>query len=84
MGIKAQELIDGCFARAALDEPLFVLRAQDVSAPALVREWAEQFRQDHIDNRTAGYALAKAIAKHTEALEVADKMEKWRLIKLAD
>ena len=29
-----------CYENAADDEPLFVLRAQDVLAPEIVREWA--------------------------------------------
>lgn len=84
MGLKAQEMKDGCFARAALDEPLFVLRAQDKSAPKFVRAWAEQFRQHHMKAGTAGHELAKAIGKHTNALEVADAMEKWATRKQAD
>jgi hypothetical protein len=84
MGTKAQEMKDGCFAKAALDEPLFVLRAQDKSSPGLVRKWAEQFRQHHLKAGTEGFELAKAISKHTEALNVADAMEKWNLRKQAD
>jgi len=84
MGTKAQEMKDGCFAKAALDEPLFVLRAQDKSAPALVRKWAEQFRQHHLKAGTEGADLARAILKHTEALQVADAMEQWDLRKQAD
>lgn len=84
MGTKASEMREGCFAKAALDEPLFVLRAQDRSAPKLVRQWAETFRQHHLKVGTAGHELAKAISKHTEALEVADAMEEWSIRKQAD
>lgn len=84
MGTKAQELKDGCLARAAMDEPIFVLRAQDKSAPGLVRKWAEDFRQHHVKVGTSGHPLAVAITKHTEALEVADAMEAWQSRKQAD
>jgi hypothetical protein len=84
MGTKSQELKDGCLARAAMDEPIFVLRAQDKSAPKLVRQWAENFRQHHVKAETKGHALAIAITKHTGALEVADAMEAWQSRKQAD
>lgn len=84
MGIKSQELVNGCFAKASPDEPLFVLRATDKMAPGLVRKWAEQFRQHHLKAGTEGHALAKAISKHTEALAVADAMEAWSVRKIPD
>lgn len=84
MGIKAQELIDGCFAKAALDEPLFVLRATDKTAPEMVRKWAAEFHRRHIRRGTQGRELAKAILKYEEALEVAAKMEAWHTRKMPD
>ena len=84
MGLKSKEMVDGCFAKAAMDEPLFVLRAQDKSSPKFVRAWAEHFRQAHIKAGTSGHELAKAISKHTDALEVADAMEQWKTKKQAD
>jgi hypothetical protein len=39
--LKRHEARHGCFAKAADDEPLFALRAQDALAPALVRMWCE-------------------------------------------
>jgi len=84
MGTKSEEMKDGCFAKAALDEPLFVLRAQDKSAPSLVRKWAEQHRQHHLKIGTMGHALARAIDKHTEAMATADAMENWPTKKQAD
>lgn len=40
---KADLLADpnSCLNKAAADEPLFVLRAQDLIAPAVVRYWAD-------------------------------------------
>jgi len=84
MGTKQQEMKDGCFAKAALDEPLFVLRAQDKAAPALVRKWADDFNKYHTKRGTKGRELAKAILKHTEALEIADAMDAWHARKQAD
>ena len=45
MGTKKQELAlaaqgKGCLGKAADDEPVFILRAQDKCAPQHVREWA--------------------------------------------
>lgn len=84
MGTKSQEMRDGCFVKASMDEPLFVLRATDKSAPGLVRAWAEKFRLHHIKAGTVGHDLAKAVAKHTYALAVADAMEAWPARKQAD
>lgn len=84
MGIKAQEQIDGCFAKAALDEPLFVLRASDKMAPDLVRKWASDFQKRHVRRGTQGRELAKAILKYEDAMETAAKMEAWHTRKLPD
>lgn len=67
MGLKAQELVDGCFAKAADDEPLFVLRARDVIAPDVVRYWAHEARQ---------YGVPAA--KIAEAVALADRMLEWQ------
>lgn len=95
MGIKKQELIDGCFARAADDEPLFVLRAQDMTAPRLVRQWAEAFRAHHttllakVLDPTLRTGLCQwdnetSKAKYEGAIEVAEQMEAWRGRKIPD
>lgn len=67
MGTKAQELESGCFAKAADDEPLFVLRAQDAIAPHIVRTWAQ-------GARAAGVNEAKVV----EAEQLAARMEQWQ------
>lgn len=85
MSNSASQAVEGCLAKAlATGEPFFVLRAQDKSSPALVRTWAEQFRQAHVDLGTSGHALASVITKHTHALEVAEAMEQWATRKQAD
>lgn len=40
MAIKSYELKFGTFSKAADDEPLFVLRAQDKFAPVIIALWA--------------------------------------------
>ena len=64
---KMDELERGCIAKAADDEPVFVLRAQDKFAPDVVRGWA---------------ALAKAagvpLEKRLEAELLAIEMEAWQ------
>jgi uncharacterized protein (UPF0147 family) len=57
---------DSCLAKAADDEPIFVLRAQDKSAPRTVRRWAS-------DNKAT---LDRA--KYEEAHALADEMEAWQ------
>jgi hypothetical protein len=58
---------DPCFVKAAEDEPLFILRAQDRIAPKTVRAWAEFAR-----------ALGADAAKTSEAMDCAIRMEKWQ------
>lgn len=84
MGTKAEELHwTGCFAKAADDEPLFVLRAQDVLAPDVVRQWA-----DGLHTVRCGYAdhsrFDCTLPKVVEARALARKMEAWPTRKLPD
>lgn len=62
MGFKND---DRCLNKVADDEPIFVLRAQDRSAPAMIRSWVSwnysTLDQKHID----------------EALACAEAMEEW-------
>lgn len=57
-----------CYENAADDEPLFVLRAQDVLAPEIVREWA--FR---------AAAAGTPVEKVDEARRAADEMEDYQI-----
>lgn len=64
----------GCLGKAADDEPVFVLRGQDVIAPAIVEAWAD---------------LAESVGsiganKLLEARMVARKMREWPNRKLPD
>lgn len=70
MGLKRDELAraDSCLNRAADDEPLFVLRAQDRFAAFLVEQWAD------MASRIADTPHDKVI----EALQIARDMRAWR------
>lgn len=70
---KSEEIAAGCLSRAAADEPVFVLRAQDRLAPAMVRLWSELAVLHGLD-------LEKANA----VLRLADEMEQWPVQKWPD
>lgn len=66
-----RELLDdpnGCLNKAADDEPVFLLRAQDRLAPATVRDWCERARR-------AGDTPDEKV---NEAGAVAIAMERWQ------
>lgn len=78
MAVKHVELMNannglGCLGKAAHDEPVFILRAQDKLAAGLVRLWAEQAHDHGCDNR-----------KVAEAFECAAAMEAWPTRKYPD
>ena len=70
----ATKSMDTCLQKAADDEPIFVLRAQDITAPAIVRMWAEMQKLHPI----------RAEEKIREALALADRMEQWPTRKFPD
>lgn len=90
MATKEQELSHGCFADAAPNEPLFVLRSTDSKAPGLVREWARLYYAEKVADRqpprnASAEELqlfeaeqARRVNKHAEALALADQMEAYR------
>lgn len=67
MSTKTENLLSpsSCLNKARNDEPLFVLRANDPTAPQTVRLWA------------AMNAERRNPDKINDALRVADSMEKW-------
>jgi len=71
--LKKDELIKGCIAAAHEDEPVFVLRAQDKLAPALVEAWA-RLASEH----------GCGIDKVQEALRCAAAMISWPSRKFPD
>jgi hypothetical protein len=68
MGTKKNPAPNDCYARAALDEPLFTLLARDPTAPLLVLLWAA----------VRGYKDEDETAKIDEAAECAAEMARWR------
>ena len=64
---------EGCLGRAADDEPVFVLRAQDVFAAGLVNAWAGE----------AG-GVGCPPEKVEEAHKLATQMRKWPTHKYPD
>ncbi len=70
MGTKAEETAHdatGCLSKAAPDEPIFVLRAQDELAPTAVRIWVQLAKRENVPE-----------AKLDEAMSLADWMEDWQ------
>lgn len=65
----------GCLAKAAADEPLFILRAQDVLAPELVRQWAFDLEER---GPAPGASLVEHLAKIEEARNSAKQMDRWQ------
>ena len=64
---------EGCLGKAADDEPVFILRGQDMLAPDLVELWAEMAEGHRCDP-----------AKVAEARELAAKMRAWPIRKYPD
>jgi hypothetical protein len=54
--------------KAEPDEPVFVLRAQDMLSPEIVREWAYRAQCE-----------GAPIVKCDEARRIADAMEQWQI-----
>ena len=71
-----------CYAGAAPDEPIFILRATDRIAPKIVRQWAAIFARTKCNAHTLrgepDRLTEKEQRKFDEALACADAMEAWR------
>ena len=63
----------GCLGKAADDEPVFILRAQDSLAADLVELWS-------IRARSAGCPVDKT----RKAMELAEEMRRWPIRKNPD
>ena len=74
---KLDELTDprSCLNRAADDEPLFVLRANDEIAPSVVRQWAQAYL---ILKGGSPSMTFDQLAKCDEAMLLSHQMEKWK------
>lgn len=79
MATKSEILSDpnSCLNKAADDEPLFILRAQDVLAPIAVQYWAKLVTQSCQPN-------LDVVEKVSDACLVATSMQTYRQRKLPD
>lgn len=77
MGTKQEELqsTTGCLAKAAYDEPIFILRAHDKLAPQAVRNWADSLYLAVMPTSDPNNVVWKKI---NEARALADRMEAWQ------
>lgn len=78
MGLAAKERADsavgkGCLGKAADDEPVFILRAQDALSADLVELWAIRAK-----------AVGCTWDKVREARELAEQMRNWHTRKNPD
>jgi hypothetical protein len=67
---------NSCLNKAREDEPIFVLRANDPIAPAMVRLWASTYRDEKMAQR--GGPTQEQSLKWAQANKLADDMEAWR------
>lgn len=75
--IKAANEGKGCLGKAAPEESVFILRAQDKFAPQLVEAWAALVHQYY----------SKETPKTTEARQLAQHMREWQkanIVKVPD
>lgn len=84
MSIKSVEVVDpnSCLNKAAQDEPIFVLRANDPCAPLIVATWAAQYLAQKTEQNTVAISpelLTEAQkAKAREACDLAEAMQVWQ------
>lgn len=73
--LKRDEIANpnSCLNKAADDEPIFVIRAQDLSSGNLVRKWAD-----------AAETYGASAGKVAEARALADLMDVWPTRKFPD
>lgn len=64
---------NSCFNKAADNEPLFVLRAQDIFAPMFVKKWAETLSSMRLGEK-----------KIAGAWRVVEEMLRWPNRKIPD
>jgi len=67
---------DTCLAKVKADEPIFTLRAQDVTAPACVEDWASSVIMEYHHARKVMPDSARQ--KVQGAIETAHQMRAWQ------
>lgn len=75
--IKFDELNDpgSCLNKADIDEPLFVLRANDPIAPKIIRKWCDEYC---IEKGGINKLTEAQKTKSAEASKIARDMERWK------
>lgn len=78
--LKRDELSDAgsCLNKAEDNEPLFVLRANDSLAPAIVSTWARDYI---VEKGGWGNMSDNQKRKYTEAMDIAGHMRIWQMHK---
>lgn len=74
MGTKLNPGKFDCYANAEPGEPMFVLLARDVAAPAVVEAWAAM----RVMLINAGLKPIDDVAMVSEARDLAHAMRRWR------
>ena len=75
VGYAIRQFDDDCLAKVEVGEPIFVLRAQDVTAAETVEAWADNLTDRY---REDGIEIPAALAeKLIEAYYQADRMRAW-------
>lgn len=80
MSLKRDEIANpnSCLNKAADDEPIFVLRANDPVAASIVRAWAVEYTEEKLDQSTDCVLTNAQLAKAQEARGLANQMDAWR------
>ena len=82
MGTKANPGAFDCYEDAGIDEPIFILRSTDASAPGTVRHWADSYELRKQLEAAAGSGPGELTARQQkkvdEARRCATAMERWR------
>lgn len=68
---------EGCLAKAADDEPVFILRGQDLAAPAAVVAWAHAASFEAL--RSPKGMSRETERKILDAFAVATEMNHWQM-----
>lgn len=77
MSTKQENMLDphSCLNKAALDEPIFILRANDATSAPTIIAWAARYL--HSKGGWQQMSMTQR-AKYNEALAVAASMDEWR------
>ncbi len=70
-----------CYGALKQDEPYFLLKATDATAPETVEVWADMYRDRKSEEGTYD---ARATHKYSEAMQCAAQMRIWREQQVAD